>query len=278
MIQKRLTALWTQVRQFNKRTSPDLPRQNLEARDSKVARPRKAPASGVAAVPQQMSSGKGRAAQCYLPHRNAFKPENSGHALKELSEIYSRPDSIADLESNPEALSQTNASRTTQSRAQTSVQSPHFQTYVLNRRKITVGTQKWLRYVNVYKHFQITKPDALETFDYLNLEGLDAVEVWLSFSSEELTRITKEYKAMSWNGLCEQEDVDFALETFLRRQRQPRHPPNDQKWRVQRMLHLTCPPNEMAADHWKAPPLFPPEAPADDFDWDIRSDCSYWCR
>jgi hypothetical protein len=50
---------------------------------------------------------------------------------------------------------------------------------------------------------------------YTAIEGLDAAEVWLSFSDDEVNRIIEEYEVMTYSQDCEQEYASFATETFL---------------------------------------------------------------
>jgi len=147
--------------------------------------------------------------------------------------------------------------------------SRHFKTLVLDPRRIVKENDE--AYKNPYSHFETTAPPRGDLHDYTAIKDLDAAEVWLSLSDDEVEQIIKEYQVMKNRRICEQEYATFATETFLRKQRRFITTPTDRKWRAERMLQLFAPPTEVS--HWVAPPSFE-ESP--EFKFDLRPDCSYW--
>jgi len=107
-----------------------------------------------------------------------------------------------------------------------------------------------------------------------DIEGLDAAEVWLSFSNAQVDRISEEYQFMKNKRVCKQEYALFAMDTFFRRQSRCLVTPTDRKWRAERMTQLFVPPTEEPKNSfWIMPPSF--EA-SKKFKFDLRPDCSYW--
>jgi hypothetical protein len=153
------------------------------------------------------------------------------------------------------------------------VQSRQFKTLVLRPRRIveenTDEAQK-----NPYSHFETIAPTRGDLLDYTAIKGLDAAEVWLSLSDDQVEQIIEEYQFMKNRRVCEPEYASFATETFLRRQRRFIKTPTDRKWRAERMIQLFAPPTEETEQGgWVAPPSFE-QSP--DFQFDVRPDCSYW--
>ena len=125
-----------------------------------------------------------------------------------------------------------------------------------------------------YSHFGTTQPPEGEVIEYKAIEGLDAADVWLSFSNAQVERIIDEYRFMKYKRLCEPEYASFAMDTFLRRQSRFTITPIDRKWRPERTIQLFAPPTEDPEDSfWIIPPSF--EA-SPKFKFDLRPDCSYW--
>jgi hypothetical protein len=149
-----------------------------------------------------------------------------------------------------------------------------FRTLVLLPRRITTEINRE-RYKSPYSHFVTTAPRRGNLLDYTTIEGLDAAEVWLSLSDNQVDRIIEEHQFMKNRRLCEQEYASFAIEKFLRRQERYMNTPTDRKWRAERMLQLVAPPTDSSEEpsYWEAPPSFE-ESP--EFEFDLRPDCSYW--
>jgi hypothetical protein len=109
------------------------------------------------------------------------------------------------------------------------------------------------------------------------IEGLNAAEVWLSLSDDQVEQIIEEYQFMKNRWVCEQEYASFTTEKFFRRQRRFLNTPIDRKWRAERMLQLIAPPSESdesdEVSYWVAPPSFEESL---EFKFDLRPDCSYW--
>jgi hypothetical protein len=151
------------------------------------------------------------------------------------------------------------------------VRNPHFQSLVLCPRRII--RENKVERESPYSHFETTAPPGRDLPDYKAIEGLDAAEIWLSLSNEQVDQIIDEYNFMKKETVCEQEYASFATENFLRRQRRFTNTPTDRKWRAERMLQLFAPPTEDPRSFWLAPPSFE-ESP--EFKFDLRPDCSYW--
>jgi len=97
-------------------------------------------------------------------------------------------------------------------------QSRHFENLVLRPRRI-VEEDNNEPYKNAYSHFGTVPPLREDILDYPAIEGLEAAEVWLSLSNDQVEQIIEEYEFMGNMQACEQEYASFATETFLRRQR-----------------------------------------------------------
>jgi hypothetical protein len=151
---------------------------------------------------------------------------------------------------------------------------PHFQSLVLRPRRI-IKEKNDGAYRNSYSHFETTAPPRGNLLDYKAIEGLDAAEIWLSLSNDQVERIIEEYQVMKNRRVCEWEYASFATENFLRRQRRFTKTPTDRKWRAERMIQLFAPPTEDSRySVWVAPPSFEEESL--EFKFDLRPDCSYW--
>ena len=92
---------------------------------------------------------------------------------------------------------------------------PYFQSLVLRPRRI-VEEKNDEAYKSPYSHFETTAPSKGNRLDYTAIEGLDAADVWLSLSDNQVEQIIEEYEFMSNKQVCEQEYASFATETFLR--------------------------------------------------------------
>jgi hypothetical protein len=147
---------------------------------------------------------------------------------------------------------------------------PHFQSLVLRPRRIIMEKNDGA-YKNSYSHFETTAPPRGNLLDYKAIEGLDAAEIWLSLSNDQVERIIEEYQVMKNRRVCEGEYASFATENFLRRQRRFIKTPTDRKWRAERMIQLFAPPTGNSV--WVAPPSFEESL---EFKFDLRPDCSYW--
>jgi len=147
---------------------------------------------------------------------------------------------------------------------------PHFQSLVLLPRRI-IKENNDEAYKKPYSHFETTAPPQGDLLGYTAIEGLDAAEIWLSLSNDQVEQIIDEYQFMKNRRVCEGEYASFATENFLRRQRRFTNTPTDRKWRAERMLQLFAPPTEDSV--WVPPPSFE-ESP--EFNFDLPPDCSYW--
>ena len=146
-----------------------------------------------------------------------------------------------------------------------------FKSLVLLPRRITTVDRNE-PYKDPYSHFLTTAPHLL---DYTAINGLDAAEVWLSLSDNQVDRIIKAYQCMTTRQVCEQEFASYATEKFFRGPERDMDIPIDRKWRAERMLQLVAPPTDSSEEpsYWEAPPSFE-ESP--EFKFDLRPDCSYW--
>ncbi|KIX08552.1 uncharacterized protein Z518_03208 [Rhinocladiella mackenziei CBS 650.93] len=145
-------------------------------------------------------------------------------------------------------------------------QSGLLEDFVLRPRRIVKGRDEFRK--NAYSHFGTAPPPG---GDYTAIDGLDATQIWLSLSNDQVEEIIEEYRCMKYRRLCEAEYAFFATETFLRRQRRFLQTPTDRKWRAERMIQLFAPPTEWS--YWIAPPSF---EKCPEFKFDLRPDCCYW--
>jgi hypothetical protein len=152
--------------------------------------------------------------------------------------------------------------------------SRHFKDLVLVPRRITTVKNNG-PYMDPYDHFLTTAPPPGNLLDYTTIKGLDAAEVWISLSDNQVDRIIKAYRCMTNRQVCEQEYASFATEKFFRGPERDMDSPIDRKWRAERMLQLVSPPTDSFEEpcSWEAPPSFE-ESP--EFKFDLRPDCSYW--
>lgn len=151
--------------------------------------------------------------------------------------------------------------------------SPGFEELALKPRKILIIRGEVEGNTNPHSHFGTTKPSSGNPIDYKAIEGLDAAEIWLSFTDESVRRIINTYKFLTSKNVCEPEYASFATETFLRPQPRDLETPSDRKWRAERMIQLVAPPQPLSK--W-IPPISFAENGFDFNFFDIRPDCAYW--
>ena len=120
-----------------------------------------------------------------------------------------------------------------------------FKSLVLLPRRITTVDRNE-PYKDPYSHSGTTAPHLL---DYTAINGLDAAEVWLSLSDNQVDRIIKAYQCMTTRQVCEKEYASYATEKFFRGPERDMDTPIDRKWRAERMLQLFAPPTDSSEEH-----------------------------
>jgi hypothetical protein len=93
---------------------------------------------------------------------------------------------------------------------------PYFQSLVLRPRRI-IKEKNNEGYKNPYSHFETTAPLRGDLLNYTAIEDLDAAEIWLFLSNDQVEQIIDEYQSMKNRRVCEREYASFVIENFLRR-------------------------------------------------------------